>query len=65
MKVFIAPAVVELEFIPEFVPAEALPGADALALAPPVPTLAPAAPVFEPVAVFTSALLPVPSWPVT
>ena len=41
LNVFIAPAVAELEFMPEFVPAEALPGAEALAFAPLFPAVAP------------------------
>jgi hypothetical protein len=48
-----APAVAELEFNPEFVPAELVPGAEALALAAAEASLA------------APAVLPVPSCPVT
>jgi hypothetical protein len=60
LNVRVAPAVADPEFIPEFAPAEALPGADALAFAPPglaVPPAAPASGEFMPV----PALVLVPS----
>jgi hypothetical protein len=57
LNCLLAPVVAELEFIPEFVPAELLLGADALALAvPDALALAPAA---------LEAVLTAPSCPVT